>query len=94
MIPMCLGNIFQQLYNLADSIIAGQFIGCGCIGGDRRDGISHVFRDRLAQWPGEWFCYSGSAEFWREKPEQIVAFCGNISCLMGVFAVIMTIDSK
>ena len=27
MIPMCLGNIFQQLYNLADSIIAGQFIG-------------------------------------------------------------------
>lgn len=27
MIPMCLGNIFQQLYNVADSIIAGQFIG-------------------------------------------------------------------
>ena len=27
MIPMCLGNIFQQLYNLADSIVAGQFIG-------------------------------------------------------------------
>lgn len=27
MIPMCLGNIFQQFYNIADSIIAGQFIG-------------------------------------------------------------------
>ena len=27
MIPTCLGNIFQQLYNLADSVIAGQFIG-------------------------------------------------------------------
>ena len=27
MIPTCLGNIFQQVYNLADSIIAGQFIG-------------------------------------------------------------------
>lgn len=26
-IPMCLGNIFQQFYNIADSIIAGQFIG-------------------------------------------------------------------
>lgn len=26
MIPMCLGNIFQQFYNIADSIIAGQFI--------------------------------------------------------------------
>ena len=27
MIPMCLGNIFQQFYNIADSIIAGRFIG-------------------------------------------------------------------
>lgn len=25
MIPMCLGNVFQQFYNIADSIIAGQF---------------------------------------------------------------------
>lgn len=27
MIPMCLGNIFQQFYNIADSIIAGRFLG-------------------------------------------------------------------
>lgn len=27
MILMCLGNIFQQFYNIADSIIAGQFLG-------------------------------------------------------------------
>ena len=27
MIPMCLGNVFQQFYNIADSIIAGQFLG-------------------------------------------------------------------
>ena len=27
MVPMCLGNIFQQFYNIADSIVAGQFIG-------------------------------------------------------------------
>lgn len=27
MIPTCLGNIFQQFYNLADSIVAGRFIG-------------------------------------------------------------------
>ena len=26
MIPMFLGNIFQQFYNIADSIIAGQFL--------------------------------------------------------------------
>lgn len=27
MIPMCFGNLFQQFYNIADSIVAGQFIG-------------------------------------------------------------------
>ena len=27
MIPMCLGNIFQQFYNIMDSVVAGQFIG-------------------------------------------------------------------
>ena len=25
MIPMCLGNLFQQFYNIADSIVAGKF---------------------------------------------------------------------
>ena len=27
MVPMFLGNVFQQFYNVADSIIAGQFLG-------------------------------------------------------------------
>lgn len=31
MIPMFLGNIFQQFYNIADSIIAGQFIGVNAL---------------------------------------------------------------
>ena len=26
-IPMIVGNLFQQLYNLVDSIVVGQFIG-------------------------------------------------------------------
>ncbi|HJB35828.1 MAG TPA: hypothetical protein H9775_15070 [Candidatus Blautia merdipullorum] len=26
-IPICLGIIFQQFYNIADSIVAGQFLG-------------------------------------------------------------------
>ena len=34
--PMILGSFFQQVYNMADSIIVGQFVGsicaCGCRG--------------------------------------------------------------
>ena len=31
MIPVFLGNIFQQFYNVADSIVAGQFIGVNAL---------------------------------------------------------------
>lgn len=31
MIPACLGNIFQQLYNLADLVIAGRFLGVNAL---------------------------------------------------------------
>lgn len=31
-IPMLFGNIFQQLYNLVDSIIVGQFVGANALG--------------------------------------------------------------
>lgn len=30
-IPLVLGNLFQQLYNMADSIIVGQFVGVGAL---------------------------------------------------------------
>ena len=44
MIPVFLGNIFQQFYNIADSIVAGQFIS----GGYRKYRIADVFCDGLA----------------------------------------------
>ena len=31
MVPLFLGNLFQQLYNIADSVIAGQFIGVNAL---------------------------------------------------------------
>ncbi|SEP72145.1 MATE family efflux transporter [Butyrivibrio sp. TB] len=30
-IPMLIGNLFQQLYNLVDSIIVGQFVGADAL---------------------------------------------------------------
>ena len=42
MIPMCLGNIFQQFYNIADSIVAGQFIGVDALAAIGKIGRAHV----------------------------------------------------
>ena len=30
-LPMLLGNVFQQAYNLADSVIVGRFIGASAL---------------------------------------------------------------
>lgn len=64
MIPMFLGNLFQQFYNIADSIIAGQFLGVralAAIGSTGSlmffvtgwlNGLSSGFAILVAQWFG------------------------------------------
>lgn len=64
MIPMCLGNVFQQFYNIADSIIAGQFLGVNALAAIGStgslmfmvtgwiSGISSGFAILVAQWFG------------------------------------------
>ena len=55
MVPMCLGNIFQQFYNIADSIVAGQFIGVDALAAIGSTGALMFFCDRLAEWIKQWF---------------------------------------
>ena len=31
-VPMLIGNIFQQFYNMADSVIVGKFVGSNALG--------------------------------------------------------------
>ena len=54
MIPMFLGNIFQQFYNVADSII----------GSDWKYGVSDVFCDGLAERTEQWICDSCISVVW------------------------------
>ena len=61
MIPMFLGNIFQQFYNVADSIIAGQFLG---VRSDWKYGVSDVFCDGLAERTEQWICDSCISVVW------------------------------
>ena len=60
MIPMCLGNLFQQFYNIADSIVAGKFIGVNAL-------AAIVFCDRLAEWTQQWICDYRSPDVRSEK---------------------------
>ena len=91
MIPMCLGNIFQQLYNLADSIVAGQFIGVdalAAIGGTSSlmffvtgwlNGLASGFAILVAQ------CFGA------KKLERMRHFVAMSVYLMTAFSIIMTV---
>ena len=67
MIPMCLGNVFQQFYNIADSIIAGQFLGVNALAAIGSTGSLMFFCDRMAAGTDQWICNSGIAVVWSKK---------------------------
>ena len=46
--PMILGSFFQQVYNMADSIIVGQFVGSSAPGG-RKQRSAGASRKRAPQ---------------------------------------------
>ena len=60
MIPMFLGNIFQQFYNIADSIVAGQFLGVRALAAIGSTGSLMLFCHRLAERTQQWICDSRS----------------------------------
>ena len=41
-IPLVIGNIFQQLYNMADTIIVGRYVGAGALAAGRLHRNDHV----------------------------------------------------
>ncbi len=91
MIPMCLGNIFQQLYNLADSIIAGQFIGVDALAAIGGTASLMFFVTGWLNGLASGFAILVAQSFGAKKLEQMRHFVAISLCLMGVFAAIMTI---
>lgn len=91
MVPMCLGNIFQQFYNIMDSIIAGRFIGVNALAAIGStgslmflvtgwvSGITSGFSILVAQW-------FGAGEHNRMRHYVAVS-----ACLTGIITVIMTV---
>lgn len=91
MIPTCLGNLFQQFYNLADSIIAGRFIGVdalAAIGSTTSliflvigwlNGITSGFAIIVAQ------------QFGAKRYDRMRHYLAQSVCLCVAFVVVMTI---
>ena len=83
MIPMCLGNIFQQFYNIADSIVAGQFLGVDALAAIGSTGSLIFF---VTGWlNGLTSGHMGGPVVWSTASGQDAAFHRHVHLYMPVF---------
>lgn len=90
MIPMCLGNIFQQFYNIADSIVAGQFIGVDALAAIGSTGSLMFFVTGWLNGLSSGFAILVSQWFGAKQYDRMRHYVAMSVYLSAVFAVLMT----
>lgn len=91
MIPMCLGNIFQQFYNIADSIVAGQFIGVDALAAIGSTGSLIFFVTGWLNGLSSGFAIIVSQLFGAKRYDRMRHYVCMSIYLMVAFSVVMTV---
>ena len=91
MIPMCLGNIFQQFYNIADSIVAGQFLGVDALAAIGSTGSLMFFVTGWLNGLSSGYPILVSQWFGAKQYEKMRHYVAMSICLAAAFAIVMTI---
>ena len=91
MIPMCLGNVFQQFYNIADSIIAGQFLGVNALAAIGSTGSLMFFVTGWLNGLSSGFAIIVAQMFGARRYDQMRHYVAMSVYLMAAFSILMTI---
>lgn len=91
MIPMCLGNLFQQFYNIADSIIAGKFIGVNALAAIGSTGSLMFFVTGWLNGLCSGFAIIIAQMFGAKKYDRMRHYVAMSVYLMAAFSITMTI---
>lgn len=91
MIPVCLGNIFQQLYNIADSVIAGQFLGVDALAAIGSTGALMFFVTGWLNGMASGFAVLVSQWFGARRYDLMRHYVAMSVYLSAVFAAVMTV---
>src|SRR5699024_2566018 len=91
MIPVCLGNIFQQFYNVADSIVAGQFIGVNALAAIGSTGSLMFFVTGWLNGLSSGFAILVSQRFGAKSYDQMRHYVAMSIYLAAAFAIVMTV---
>ena len=91
MIPMCLGNLFQQFYNIADSIVAGNFIGVNALAAIGSTGSLMFFVTGWLNGLSSGFAIIVAQMFGAKKFDRMRHYVAMSIYLMAAFSIVMTI---
>ena len=91
MIPMCLGNIFQQFYNIADSIVAGKFIGVNALAAIGSTGSLMFFVTGWLNGLSSGFAIIVAQMFGAKKYDRMRHYVAMSVYLMVLFSLAMTV---
>ena len=93
MIPLVIGNIFQQLYNMVDTIIVGRFVGVQALAAVGATGIIMFLIFGFMQGLTSGFTVLTAQRFGARDEKGLKQSVGNACVLSAVVTVIMTIIS-
>ena len=88
---MCLGNVFQQFYNIADSIIAGQFLGVDALAAIGSTGSLMFFVTGWLNGLSSGFAILVSQWFGAKQYDKMRHYVAMSIYLAAAFAIVMTI---
>lgn len=92
-IPLIIGNIFQQLYNMVDTIIVGRFVGQGALAAVGSTGTVMFLITGLAMGLTTGFAVLTAQMYGAKKEKRLRGSVANAILLAVVFAVILTAAS-
>ncbi len=88
-IPMLIGNLFQQLYNMVDSIVVGRFVGANALAAVGATGSLNFFIFAMSFGISAGVGVVVSQYFGADKPEMIERGIANGMYLLGIVSLIM-----
>ena len=89
MVPLLLGNVFQQLYNMVDSIIVGNFVGAHALAGVGSTGTIMFFVNGISIGMATGFSVLTSQKFGAGNKEETQRSVANGILLSAIVSVIM-----
>ncbi len=91
LLPLFLGNVFQQLYNMADTIIVGRYVGAGALAAVGSTGTILFLMQGLANGLSTGFAVYTAQSFGAKKMDKVRKSVSNAVILSAIVILILTV---